>query len=264
MLTIGTARGTVEIGLATTTDDFDQAFRLVHDTYVARGYQRPAATGRRLTLYQAMPSTKVFVARMAGRVVATLSLVGDSTLKLPCDDLYRDELAAMRVTGRRLAEVSALAVADDWRGARLECFRALVQAVGVYARRIAAVDDLCITVHPRHAPFYEALLRFERFGGLKSYDSVNGAPAVGLRLDLRRELAHVPDAAALPFAAPLFHPDAVARVLASLERDVACSVITPARFAHLFLGIEGDVEPLPDPRLQFLQSRARRAPAMVP
>jgi hypothetical protein len=164
-----------------------------------------------------MPSTAVFVARADGEVVATVSLIADSALQLPCDALYGAELVAFRAAGRRLAEVSALAVSEDWRGVGLGAMRALVRVVGVYGREIARVDDLCIAVHPRHAPFYEGRLRFERFGRLTAYDAVNGAPAVGLRLDLR-QLDRPLDGAS--FAGAVFSPEERARTRAGLERDL--------------------------------------------
>jgi hypothetical protein len=51
--------------------------------------------------------------------------------------------------------------------------------------RIAGVDDLCIAVHPRHVPFYQLRWLFEVLGGLRTYETVNGALAMALRLDLR-------------------------------------------------------------------------------
>jgi hypothetical protein len=162
----------------------------------------------------------VFVARAGGAVVATVSVIADSVLGLPCDELYAAELAAFRATGRRLGEVSALAVSDAWRGAGLATLRALVRVVGVYGRDIARLDDLCIAVHPRHAPFYEGLLRFTRFGGLKTYDAVNGAPAVGLRLDLRE------------LDAPLGEASFAARVFDAEERKRAREAIEIPSFAR--------------------------------
>jgi hypothetical protein len=179
---------------------------------------KPSADGRRPNPYHAISCTAVFVARAGASVVATVSLIADSALRLPCDALYGAELAGFRATGRRLAEVSALAVGEAWRGPGLGMMRGLVRAVGVYGRDIARVDDLCIAVHPRHAPFYEGLLRFRRFGGLKTYDAVNGAPAVGLRLDLRELDAPLDDTS---FAGSLFATSERARIRAALERDLA-------------------------------------------
>ena len=205
-----TSAGAVTARLAVTHGDLDQAERLVHEVYVARGLRAatPPRPGTRTR------HTDVFVARLGNAVGATLSLLCDSSRGLPADALYRADLAALRAEGRRLAEVSALAVDAQWRGAALALVRPLVQLVGIYARDIAGVDELCIAVHPRHAPFYEHAFGFTRFGVEKSYSAVNGAPAVGLRLDLRRP----PVAGALSGA--LFGPGEVARVRAALRMDL--------------------------------------------
>lgn len=206
----------IDVALALTREELDAASRLVHGCYLRRGYVKPSADGRHVNAYLAMPSTAIFVARAGGAVVATVSLITDSALRLPCDALWGADLAAFRATGRRLAEVSALAVSEAWRGPGLAMMRSLVRAIGVYGRDIARLDALCIAVHPRHAPFYEGLLRFRRFGALTACDAVNGAPAVGLRLDLRALDRPLGDS----FAADVFAAGARAYVRASLERDL--------------------------------------------
>ena len=209
MLHTRTSAGPVAANLAVTRDDVEHAERLVHDTYVARGLRDAMSHAA------ARPgSAAVFVARIDGAVGATLSLLPDSTRGLPVDALYRAELAALRASGRRLAEVGALAVGRPWRGAALALVRPLVQLVGIYARDLRGVDELCIAVHPRHAPFYERGFGFTRFGAEKAYGAVKGAPAVGLRLDLHRP----PVAGAL--SGVLFPPNEIARIRAALDRDL--------------------------------------------
>jgi len=205
-----TDAGTVASGLAVARDDLRQAERLVHDVYVARGLRSPASPSR---LARAGHST-VFVARVGGAVAATLSLLRDSTRGLPADALYEAELAALRASGRRLAEVGGLAVAPHCRSAALALVRPLVQLVGVYARDLEGADELCIAVHPRHATFYENRFGFTRFGAEKPYAAVNNAPAVGLRLDLHRP--PLPDA----LSEALFRAGEIARVRAALDADL--------------------------------------------
>lgn len=209
-------KSSIDVTLAVTRDEFDTASRLVHRCYLRRGYVKPSPDGRHASPYLAMPSTAVFIARAERAIVATVSLIGDSARGLPCDSLWAANLAAVRADGRRVAEVSALAVSEAWRGRSLVMLRALVRAVGVYGRDIARLDTLCIAVHPRHAPFYEALLRFRRYGELKACDAVNGAPAVGLQLDLRALDGPLDDA----FAADVFDAAQRRSVRAGLERDV--------------------------------------------
>jgi hypothetical protein len=205
-----TLAGPVTAALAITRNDLRQAQRLVHDVYVARGLRDPDSRRHPTSAGRAV----VFVARVDGAVGATLSLLLDSPRGLPVDTLYGHELAALRAAGRRLAEVSALAVDAHWRGGALALVRPLVQLLGVYARDVESADELCIAVHPRHAPFYEGGFGFSRFGDEKPYSAVRGAPAVGLRLDLHRP----PLEGAL--SGTLFGPGEIARVRAALDADL--------------------------------------------
>ena len=208
----------IDTGLAITRGELDAASRLVHRCYLDRGYVQPSADGRHVSPYLAMPSTAVFVARAGHAVVATVSLLEDSELQLPCDELYGAEMAALRRAGHRLGEVSALAVSEDHRGVALQAMRELVHVVGVYGRDVVDVDYLCIAVNPRHASFYESRLQFRRFGGLKAYAAVNGAPAVGLLLDLQGMDRPLDGES---FAGTLFGAQARARTRARLRRDRA-------------------------------------------
>ncbi|WP_025322406.1 N-acyl amino acid synthase FeeM domain-containing protein [Deferrisoma camini] len=174
--------------------EFETAFRLVHDVYVDMGYAEPHPSGLRATLHQLVPSTLVFLAREETLILGTVSLIFDDPggMGLPMSALYQEELDRFREQGLRLAEVSALAVDSQYRwllideeGKRRGLFWLLHQAVLYYARQ-KEVDHLVITVNPRHVPFYERLYLFERFGEVKPYDSVRGAPAVPLQLDLNR------------------------------------------------------------------------------
>jgi hypothetical protein len=219
-----------DFGLARTPAERDAAFRLVHDQYVARGYIRPDPTGRRAGFHHTLDTTRVFVCRLDGAVVATVSLIPDSPHGLPCDDLSMEDLAALRAGGRRIAEVSALAIDDRWRDVGLLIVRGLVQMIALYADRVAAPDTLVITVNPRHARFYESCLRFRRCGDVKAYPAVNNAPAVALRLDLAREMRAPQPASVVPFAAGLLRPAEIAGALAALHRDLAArqSLQSPA------------------------------------
>lgn len=181
-------RITIDIELATTRAVFEDACRLVHDTYVERGYMTPHPSGTRIGWHQSLPSTRVYVARDDGRVIATIALVPDSVHGVPCDAVYPWELAAMRAGGERIAEVAAFAIDERYRSTGRDVVRALIQAVAADARRFTT---LCITVNPRHARFYETRLGFERFGPVKPYRAVNGAPAVPLRLDVARAAARL-------------------------------------------------------------------------
>ncbi len=178
------------VKVADSPEEFEEAFRLVHDVYVEMGYFDPHPSGLRVLLHQAVPGNLVFLARDERRVLGTVSLIMDGPMGLPMDDVYREELEPFRQQGRRIAEVSSLAVDSRFRwmlideqGRRRGVFWLLHQAVLYWALR-RQLHHLVITVNPRHAVFYERLYLFQRFGPVKSYDTVRGAPAVPLQLDL--------------------------------------------------------------------------------
>jgi hypothetical protein len=169
---------------AETTDELEQSYRLLHDNYVEQGYMFPHPSGLRVTIFNALPTTRTFIAVNAGRVVSCLTLVPDSPLGLPMDDIYREELDGLRRSGRRMAEVSGLAT--DRSVCEAGCTILLNLVKCLYAQALASgLDDICIAVNPSHKRFYETGLGFRVLGDLKTYSSVNYAPAYALRLEVR-------------------------------------------------------------------------------
>jgi len=233
-------RKRLHFGMAHQTEAFDGSFRLVHDQYVWRRYMAPHPTGRRLSLHHSLPSTKVFVAKAGSQVVGTLSLVQDSPVGLPMDDIYREELGGVRAQGRRLCEVSALAIDQEYRKSGVGILMRLVRLMMIYAAHINQLDDMCIAVNPRHADFYlKAFRSSRRLGAVKEYRKVNGAPAVGIHLDLhfiRSQIAAVHGGSAEP--GPLyrffFWPGKFQRILVRLHRDIPRSRWSPQQFVHFF------------------------------
>jgi hypothetical protein len=182
--------GKPNVKVAETLEEYEAAFRLAHDVYVGMGYFVPQASGLRVILHHGLPDTLVFLVRDERNVLGTVTLVPDGVLGLPMDDLYRDELDGFRRQGKKIFEVAAL-VADprfrkvlvDDTTPRRGVFWLLHQAVFWWARHKGA-DHLLITVNPRHAWLYTKLYGFQQFGEVRSYDKVQGAPAVPLQLDL--------------------------------------------------------------------------------
>ena len=174
----------LDFGLATDRDSLEQALRLQHDQYVAQGYMDSHPSGWRLSLHNGLPSTQVFVARDGDRVVATMTLIVDSPLGLPMDEIYADELRLLRGERRDLAEVSGLAVDPDYQRSGVAILLRLIRMLVIYSIEKAHISDLCIAINPHHAMFYRKAFHFQIIAGLKQYRKVNGAPAVALRLDL--------------------------------------------------------------------------------
>ncbi|MEA3415921.1 MAG: hypothetical protein U9R02_07150 [Thermodesulfobacteriota bacterium] len=167
--------------IAQTHDELKQAFSLVYQEYLRAGYVKKSIPSKMLlNIYNLLPETVVWIVKSHHTVVSTLTQVFDSPLMLPIDEVYEKELDGLRLEGRRIVEISALAVHKEyrWQNAYMPLFRSMFK----HALSCEATD-LCIAVNPRHRAFYKNILLFEDLGGEKQYPKVS-APSVALRLDL--------------------------------------------------------------------------------
>jgi len=169
---------------AASREELEQAFRLVYQSYLDRGYIEESPHRIRLSVFNAFPTSVTFVSVLRGTVVATISLVLDTPVGLPMDEIYHDELQQLRSAGRRLIEVTMLADRRRELHRALPMLLELMKRVFDYATLVAQANDLCITVNPRHETYYESFLLFKPLGGLKSYPSVRNNPALAKRLNL--------------------------------------------------------------------------------
>jgi hypothetical protein len=105
----------------------------------------------------------------------------DSPSGLVVDQLYKKEADQLRAQGRRICDVTKLAVDQEIKSKSV--LSAIFHLSIIYARYIHNATDLLTEVNPRHAPFYMRMLGFEQIGQEALCARVN-APAVMLRLDL--------------------------------------------------------------------------------
>lgn len=170
------------IKIAETQDEYEQSFRLVHETYLRMGYlKEPQPHGLLFSVYSLLPETVIFVAKSYLTVISTLTEIFDTEpFGLPMDTIYKPELDTLRAQGRRVVELSALVTPPKLRWRNL--FMVLAQVMYQYSV-YRGVDDLCIAVNPKHVSFYKDILLFEDFGPERHYPRVD-APAVALRVDM--------------------------------------------------------------------------------
>ena len=169
----------------------ERAFRLAYRVYRESGYALETQAGRIISKFDAEPSTLVLLIQDSkGREAATISLVFDSPAGLPCDEIYQAELAPLRAQGRRLVEVTRLAIDQAFAGTKTLLIQ-LFNFISVYARREESGTDFMIEVNPRHVNYYRRLLLFEPAGPERICPRVNGARAQLLRLDLDAQASEI-------------------------------------------------------------------------
>jgi hypothetical protein len=173
----------IEVKVASTPAEWEDAFRLVRQNYLESGYEAPSTKLLRFTPYQALPDTTVFVAKLAGQVVATFTLVPDThPLGLPLEGLYEDEVAELRRQGRRLAEVTSLAAAGLTQREFVYVFTTMIRVMKQY-HLYHGGDTWVITVNPKHRNFYCKTLGYTALGPQRAYEAVRGHPAEAFWLD---------------------------------------------------------------------------------
>jgi hypothetical protein len=194
---------TLEIKIASERAELEGAFRLLTASYRARGYEMPSTKLFRYSPYHVLPDTITVVAKDRNRVVATLSLVPDtSLLGLPMECIYGRELNDLRRDGFRLAEPTSLADCDLSSREFLQVFKTFIKVIFQYHVSRGG-DSWAITVNPRHRSFYLKVLGFEALGPCRSYPFVQDHPAEAFFLDFDRMRVKAPEMHQFIFGEPL-------------------------------------------------------------
>ena len=168
-----TSRQEFKVRLATTEDRRKSASMLIEKMYSWRGYEaNPLGQD---------PNKITLVAYLEDKVVGTLTLGLDSPGGMVVDQLYKNEADQLRAQGRKICDVTKLAVDQDIKSKSV--LGALFHLSVIYGRNIHHATDFLIEVNPRHALFYQRMIGFVPFGEEKLCPRVN-APAVLLKLDL--------------------------------------------------------------------------------
>lgn len=169
--------------LAETESEFQQAYSLLHDSYVEQGFIHPQKSGMRLLPHFILPNSVTLVAVNTNKeVVGTLTIIKKSALPLPMEKEF--SLEHIKSLGENYAEISALAVKRGYRRANGgSVFLFMLNFMYHYCVDQLNLKYLSIVIHPRDEDFYAGLMFFKR---IPNQDIVNymGAPALAMYLDL--------------------------------------------------------------------------------
>jgi hypothetical protein len=95
---VGEKKSSCVHGRATTAVELEQAYRLVYQVFVDRGFVIPSATGLRMRPYELCPETATFISKSSSSsVVGVMSVLEDSLdLGLASDIAFKAELDEIR------------------------------------------------------------------------------------------------------------------------------------------------------------------------
>lgn len=169
------AHSDFQVRLASSRGRRNKSSMLVNRMYSWRGYKGTARidepSNPNLITLQACREDKVF---------GTLCLGLDSEAGLAADDLYRAEIDVYRNAGKRVCEITRLAI--DFEHGSKDVFGALFHLAYIYGGLLRGATDVFIEVNPRHVVFYKRMLNFQEAGPCRLCERVN-APAVLLHLE---------------------------------------------------------------------------------
>jgi hypothetical protein len=172
----------LHIAIAKSVAQFAAATDLVRERYAWRGYDfagpgdEPAASR-----YERSSQEITFLVASGQTTVGTMTLGLDGPRGLSADAEYGNVIDQFRVGGRRVCELTRLALAQHVESkAVLASLFSLAHAVG---RTMHDVTDVFIEVNPRHVGFYSRVLGFAVAAGETFCERVR-APSVLLQLEL--------------------------------------------------------------------------------
>jgi hypothetical protein len=169
-------RGDFSISLNASPGLRTEVGALIKRMYSWRGYET-----ENVVVSSHNPNRLTLEATIGRRLVGTLTLGLDSDEGLSADELYFDEVNEFRREGRKLCELTKLAVDPQY--SSKEILASLFHLAYIYGHRIHKATDLFIEVNPRHAGFYRRMLGLAQIGEERSCRRVQ-APAVLMHLEL--------------------------------------------------------------------------------
>ncbi len=187
--------GEFTVRLAAGIEDRLRAWALAYRVYLEKEYARPNDQRLWYSLHDALPEALTVMIEKNSELIGAVTVVPDSPLGLPADEIFPAETAAMRRGGSRLAEAVSLVQENLSERAGLLVVAKLCELTCLVAQRLLGASDLVITVNPRHEDYYRRMMLFGRWGEEAACTKVSGAPAVFLALNFADMNAHVAGAA---------------------------------------------------------------------
>ena len=190
--------GEVQYRIASSREEVERAYALVYDEYLKWGFILPEyyKSPMRMTIYNILPESVTCIAMQNDKALATVSIMPDSPLGMPMDDVYKEDVDKIRQAQRGICEVGQLAIKTELFGFKffsmfnfnkLDFIFTLFRLCFQYVLHCGKFDDICIVTNPKYMIF--KFLPFEVIGELKYYGydrmSVKKKPAVPKRLDVK-------------------------------------------------------------------------------
>jgi len=173
----------LRVAVAESRDEIEAARSLVVRRYGSRGYriETPAIDADPASRERTSAREIMFVAANRDATIGTCTLGLDGPLGLRADGTHSDVIQKARAKGRRVCEITRLAVADKVDSKPV--LASLFNLAYLAAKTMHGVTDVFIEVNPRHVAFYSRMLGFVVAAGETFCERVR-APSVLLHIEM--------------------------------------------------------------------------------
>ncbi|MFH1022284.1 MAG: hypothetical protein V1809_02735 [Planctomycetota bacterium] len=163
--------------------EMDAVYRLVHDTFLERGYCASQPDGRLIHYphLDHIPETTVLAAVLKGEIVGTISYTFDGPAGLHTDKDFKAECDVIRAEGKRLGASWRIATRNRFRYEK-EVVMALIRTTVHYILD-SGVETSVFTFNPRHERVYQRMLNMTTVTRSAGTDGLSNAPAVLMRME---------------------------------------------------------------------------------
>ncbi|MEC9282880.1 MAG: hypothetical protein VX642_09220, partial [Bdellovibrionota bacterium] len=149
----------IKIKVAETKEEIEQAYKILHDTYLETNLIDKESSGLRVTKYHALPTTTLCVVKHFEKVIGTFTIIQDSIFGLPID--VTSDITELRKRNSKIAEISSLAIAKESGLRRGKLMFPVINFIYLYCQEVGNINALVAVVNDTAKFFYEDIICFK-------------------------------------------------------------------------------------------------------
>jgi tetratricopeptide (TPR) repeat protein len=174
----------IEYKIASNTEEIKKAYELVYENYIEKKFCNLNYHKMRIFLFDSLTTTRTFIAKDGENVLATTTLVFDSPIGLPSEEIYKDRLETLRNQGKKICEISKLSTQRVLGAKALAILPLLFRSCWLYAKEINPHNHFCIMVEPQNEGFYKKYYYFENHSEIRLDHKANEASSILLEMPI--------------------------------------------------------------------------------
>lgn len=160
------------VSLAVRQEDFEGAFKLIHDDMIYRKLARSLPSGLRLHLHHVMPQNSTLIVKYKDMIVATASVIQDSQLGFVAEKYYSNEVQVLRHEYRNgIVELTTVVIDQAFRSNQVAIFHLILKYALNLCQRNLKSQVLLMTLNPGLETYFEKCWGFKAKGPRIRYTS---------------------------------------------------------------------------------------------